>query len=314
MVKIKGLAVKTLDLSTSQSQQNLFHVERQIEFQDVEMGVLESGVPYLTGRGLAKMCGIDHGPFHRLTANWQDERHKPRGKVISQLLEESNYFEDSLYLKAEFNGQAINAFTEPVCLALLEYYAFLADEKREKAVNAFRAMARTTFRTFIYEAVGYSPERQVLDNWRHFHDRIDLNYNAVPDGYFSVFREIAGMIVSLIRAEIIINDKVIPDVSVGIVWSTHWKNNLCDESFGARVTYDHNYPEYYPQSLSNPQEAWAYPDSALAEFRVWFKREYIASKFPKYMLSQSSKGKITTALAQKAVDAIAGKVIAYKPK
>ncbi len=33
---------------TSNSQGNLFHVEKQIEFQDVEMGVLESGVPYLT--------------------------------------------------------------------------------------------------------------------------------------------------------------------------------------------------------------------------------------------------------------------------
>ena len=33
-------------------QQTLFHVEKQVEIDDIEMGVLESGVPYLTGRGL----------------------------------------------------------------------------------------------------------------------------------------------------------------------------------------------------------------------------------------------------------------------
>jgi hypothetical protein len=304
--------MKTPVLGTIQVQQNLFHVEKQIEFEDVEMGVLESGVPYLTGRGLAKMCGIDHAAFHRLTTNWQEEKYKPRGKAIFQLLEQAGYLEESLYLKAEFNGQEINAFTEPVCLALLEYYAFVADEKRQKAVNAFRAMARTTFRAFIYQAVGYSPERKVLDNWRHFHDRIDLNFDSVPDGYFSIFKEIAGMIVSLIRADIMISDKVIPDLSAGMVWGKYWTNNSLEEKFGPRVKYDHNYPEYYPQSLSNPQEAWAYPDESYREFKAWFKKEYIATKFPAYMLSQSSKGKIAIAMAKKAIEAITGKAIEYK--
>lgn len=45
-------------------QQELFHVERQIEIDGVEMGVLENGIPYLTGRGLERMCGVGHGMNH----------------------------------------------------------------------------------------------------------------------------------------------------------------------------------------------------------------------------------------------------------
>ncbi|MGK1439224.1 hypothetical protein ACRE81_26505, partial [Klebsiella pneumoniae] len=41
------------------------------------------------------------------------------------------------------------------------------------------------------------------------------------------------------------------------------------------------------QSLSNPQEANAYPNSALAEFRRWFKNDYLATKFPPYILKKA---------------------------
>ena len=42
--------------------------------------------------------------------------------------------------------------------------------------------------------------------------------------------------------------------------------------YGERVKFDHNYPSYFPQSASNPQEAWCYPEAALGEFRCWFRR------------------------------------------
>lgn len=219
--KINDLPIEMLALPPTQS--SLFHVERQIEFQDVEMGVLESGVPYLTGRGLAKMCGIDHKTLHEIAADWESQRLKPRGKVINQLLEQSDYFEDGLYLKADFNGSEVNAYTEPVCLAILEYYAFLSDDRKEQATRAFRVLARTKFREFVYDAVGYRPEHTVLDKWKHFHDRVDLTQDAVPFGYWGVFREISIMIVPMIRAGVIISDRVVPDISVGKAWSEYWK-------------------------------------------------------------------------------------------
>jgi len=207
---------------TLKAQHALFKVEAQAEIDGIEMGVLDTGIPYLTESGLARMCGIDRKVLNRLAINWDDEQIKPRGRQISQLLEQGGYREETLFLKSEHKGSEVNAYTEPVCLALLEYYAFFVDEPRPEAVRAFRALARLTFRKFVYDAVGYSPEQKVLDSWRHFHDRIDMTATTVPSGYFSVFKEIASMIVPMIRAGVMISDKVVPDISVGKAWSKYW--------------------------------------------------------------------------------------------
>jgi hypothetical protein len=284
-------------------QTELFHVEKQTVIDGVEMGVLENGIPYLTESGLARMCGIDRKVLNRLAMNWKEERLKPRGKQIAVLLLQGGYNEPELFLKSEHKGSEINAYTEPVCLALLEYYAFVAEERRDEAMNAFRALARTTFRAFIYKAVGYSPDTKVLSSWQHFHDRVDMTLDAVPDGYFSVFREIAAMIVPMIRAGIMISDKVVPDISVGKAWSQHWQDNLMSTVHGERIRYDHEYPLYYPQSKSNPQPSFAYPDTALGEFRAWLRKTYVKTKFPTYLLGQSKQGKLDNKVALLAIEA-----------
>lgn len=288
-------------------QGDLFHVEKQVEIDGIEMGVLENGVPYLSESGLARMCGVDRKVLNRLAINWQDEKNKDRGMVINQMLEKSGYFDNDLYLKSELNGIIVNAYTEPVCLAILEYYAFVAKERREEAINAFRTLARTTFRLFIYQATGYSPDQKILDSWKHFHDRVDMVLDSVPLGYFSVFREIAAMIVPMIRSGIMISDKVVPDISVGKYWSSHWIDNKLIDIHGDRIRYDHEYPLYYPQSKSNPQPAFAYPDSALGEFRAWLRQNYVTSKFPNYLLNQAKQGKIPDFVAYKAIETFSGK-------
>lgn len=285
----------------AQTQHALFQVERQTEIDGVEMGVLDNGIPYLTESGLARMCGIDRKVLNRLAINWSDEQLKPRGRQISQLLAVGGYGEPALYLKSEHKGMEINAYTEPVCLALLEYYAFVTDEPRADAVRAFRSLARLTFRKFVYDAVGYSPEQKLLDSWRHFHDRIDMVTSAVPSGFFSVFNEIASMIVPMIRSGVLISDKVVPDISVGKAWSEFWKTNNLEAKYGERCRYDHEYPIYYPQSKSNPQPSFAYPNAALAEFRAWLEHAYITNKYPAYLLGQAKKGLLSSAAANQAI-------------
>ena len=296
-------------LGATPNQQKLFHVERQVEINDIEMGVLESGVPYLSGRGLERMCGVGHGPFYRMVTDWQNEQIRPRGAVIKQLLEETGYVEQDLYIRAELNGKEVLAFTEPVCMAMLEYFAFFAPEKREQARKSYRTLAKAKFRDFIYDAIGYSPDQKVLDSWRHFHDRVDMTLDAVPVGYFSVFKEIAAMIVPMIRAGIMISDRVVPDISVGKAWSVYWDESGLSAKHPARVKYDHEYPLYYPQAKSNPQPSYAYPDSALGEFRAWLRANYIVNKFPNYLLGQTKKGTLAIGVANKALEAFSGKLL-----
>lgn len=300
-----SILAKNMAVSVPPVQASLFHIEKQVERDGVEMGVLENGVPYLTESGLARMCGVDRKVLNRLAINWEEEKNKERGLAINQLLEKSGYLESDLYLKSELGGSLVNAYTEPVCLALLEYYAFVAKDRRDEAINAFRTLARTTFRTFIYQATGYLPSQKMLDGWRHFHDRVDMTLDAVPVGYFSVFREIASMIVPMIRSGIMVSDKVVPDISVGKCWSSHWEKNELNAKHGERIKYEHAYPLYYPQSKSNPQPAYAYPDSALGEFRSWLRQNYIVNKFPNYLIGQSDKGKIPAPVVEKAIKAFA---------
>ena len=307
--KIKTLAPKYADLGPPQEQSELFKVERQAEINGVEMGVLENGVPFLTERGLSRMCGINRRMLNRLAINWPEERERPRGQRIDDLLKQSGYAENSLFIRSEYNGTQINAYSEPVCLALLEYYAFEVDEPRAQAIRAFRALARKTFRSFIYEAVGYHPNQRAIDSWKHFHDRIDMTIDAVPPGYFSVFREIASMIVPMIRANIIISDKVVPDISVGKAWSKFWQDNGL-EQYGARIRYNHEYPQYYPQAKSNPQPAFAYPDEILGIFRAWLRQEYIVSKLPAYLTRQTSRGVLSNEVVTRVISSLAPQRIA----
>lgn len=290
-------------LGPPSDQPDLFKIEKQAEIDGVEMGVLENGIPFLTESGLARMCGIDRKVLNRLATDWPQERLKPRGQKIAELLKLSEYDEDTLFIRSQRNGIPVNAYSEPVCLALLEYYAFLADEPRAQAIQAFRTLARTTFRSFIYEAVGYRPEQSLLDSWRHFHDRVDMVMDAVPSGYFSIFQEIASMIVPMIRAGIIINDRVVPDISVGRAWSRYWEEQNLQEQ-GDRIRYEHRYPPYYPQAESNPQHAYAYPDAILGVFRAWLRETYIASALPKYLQGQIARGRLPAPVARQTLQSL----------
>lgn len=301
------LPPKSPYLQGSVQQLTLYHVEKQIEHDGVEMGVLENGMPYLTERGLTRMCGLTKSALNEMSVNWDKEKTKPRGREILKLLDLHKYTEDTLYLKSEMNGKEINAYTEPVCLAILEFYAFVTDSPRPEAINAFRSLARTSFRAFIYGAVGYTPEQKILESWKHYHDRVDMLTSSVPNGFFSVFREISEMIVPMIRQGVMISDKVIPDISVGKAWSEYWKANNLEEIHGQRIKYDHDYPLYYPQAKSNPQPSFAYPDSCLGEFRRWLRENYIVNKFPSYLVGQVRKGTLTEGTFHKAVEAFGKK-------
>lgn len=69
----------------------VLRIEREHEIDGVGMGVLSDGTPYLTGRGLARMCGVDEALIRRIALGWNEGRPretKIRG-ILSQLGEVS---------------------------------------------------------------------------------------------------------------------------------------------------------------------------------------------------------------------------------
>lgn len=280
-------------------------IEKQVEIDGVGMGVLSNGTPYLTGRGLARLCGVDNAAIVRLGAEWEQSLQKPRINRIKSILsarglEIANPFID-------INGD--RHWVGGACTAVLEYYAFDASQgNNEIAIRNFRILAGDGFQRFVYMQVGYDPDRNVPATWSQFHDRVSLVYDSVPNGYFSVFKEIADMVVTLGQAGLHIDSSFVPDISVGMGWARHWKSASLESQFGSRVEYEHNYPDYFPQATSNPQKPWAYPEVALGEFRRWFRETYIGEgKFKKYLQNQSKVNSLPASFSQLAISAYESK-------
>src|ERR1700690_2086657 len=61
-------------------------IEKQIEIDGVGMGVLSDGTPFLTGRGLARLCGITHAQIQRLSVEWIEDVPRPRVTAMKEIL------------------------------------------------------------------------------------------------------------------------------------------------------------------------------------------------------------------------------------
>lgn len=288
-VNEKNQALANNSSNFEHQQGELFPVS-EVEVDGVQMGVLSDGTPYLTLRGLARMCGVDHTVILRLTTNWTEEREKPRGRKIQELLLAQGYTAPFLFLKTKGQFGDTHAYTDAVCMAILEYYAFeSAQGSGETALRNYRLLARDSFRTFIYKRCHYDPTKHISDSWKNFHARILLN-EQLPSGYFSIFKEIADVVLRMIQQGCKLDHHTVPDGSVGQTWGPYWMSHGYDEKYGARIKHPHYYPEWFPQSAVNPVEAWVYPNEALAAFRNWMENIYLPQKFPNYIEGKVKSG------------------------
>lgn len=283
-------------------------VEKEIEVDGVGMGVLSDGTPYLTGRGLARMCGIDNAMVLEISSNWAESDLRRREGKIKQILRDQGLEYETLYIELEVSGSKHHAYPDAVCMAILEYYAFEAGPNiKEQATKNYRLFARSTFRDFIYNQVGYDPANAIPKVWKQFHDRVSLVYDSVPAGYFSIFKEIADVVVTLIRHGAPVGPTFVPDISAGIAWGKHWTTNELERKHGARIKYEHNYPDDFAQAASNPQNPWCYPEEALAEFRRWMREHYLKVQFPNYLVSKEREQALPPSFSQVALAAIEGR-------
>lgn len=157
-------------------------------------------------------------------------------------------------------------------------------------------LARQPLRELIYAKTGYS----LADKWRQFHDRMLLN--DVEDGYFSVFREIADIILAAIQHGLYLDAHTMPDISVGQAWSKTWVSRRLEDVYGARRSASHFFPDYFPQPGAVP--VWVYPLAALGEFRLWLQSEYLPKKYPTYLRYKVRKGLMSEAQIEPLLDAV----------
>jgi len=150
----------------------------------------------------------------------------------------------------------------------------------------------------IYSQVGYDPTGRNSHKFKTWHERIALNYQSAPKGFFHVFNEAHTIIYELIQAGADVGEKFVVDISIGQHWSKYWTDNNLDVLYGNRCKYPHCYPDSHPQSKSNPQESWCYPLASLGHYREWLQDTYIeGGKFSSYLKGKVSKGELPISVA-----------------
>ena len=166
-----------------------------------------------------------------------------------------------------------------IALALiLKYYAYKARRTTEQAERFYDAMCAVGIRTWIHQQLDWNPVLSLAPFW---YQRLVLflKQNKVPPGYFSIFQETITLVSELETAGYILPDNAIPDISIGLCWAKHLRNEGIEPNEIA-VTYPHQYPD------GRKVDANAYPEEMLPKFRRWFRETYKPIKLPAYLGSK----------------------------
>lgn len=299
---ISVLATKSSEMEITSGQGVLpLGIEKAGDFGEIGMGVLSDGTPYLNQRGLAVLCGVENAHIGTISSQWSEDDLKPRIRKIKAILDDAGLTAEAAHVELAHKGVKHLCYPAEICLAVLEYYAFDAGANvQEQARRNFRTLAGSKLRDMIYTQVGYDPTGQ--DRFAKWHERIALNFQASPKGYFDVFNEAHTIIYELIMAGAEIGEKTVVDISIGIHWGKYWEASDMEADYGARLKYPHRYPDSHPQAKSNPQESWCYPVAALGVFRGWLQDDYLeGGKFATYLNSKAKRGELPPSVAQLAI-------------
>ncbi len=265
------------------------------EVDSISMGVLPNGETFLSLQGLARFCGLAPSSVIQLAQDWSagDAQGKVRGQQLTELIKEwteSETIPDSLYVEIDSKNSitgVIHAVPEQIVMAITDYYAHYAQVTKPEAIQNYRRAAKLGLRKYIYDRLNYNEQDLIGESWKLFQERI-LN-NECPKGYFTMFDEATTIIASLIRNNIVVDDSIMPDGSLGIHWANYWKAKNLAMVHGERIKIIHKYPESYRQL---DPEINAYPINALSEFRTWFQEIYLPEKYPAYIQKKNRDGKI----------------------
>ena len=304
--RISVLAAKSAGKEITPSQGTLpLGIEKTGDYGEIGMGVLSDGTPYLSQRGLAVLCGVENAHIGTISSQWNEADPKPRIQKVKAILASAGMTSNAAHVEVAHGGIKHYCYPAEICLAVLEYYAFDAGANlQEQARQNFRLLAGSKLRDMIYQRVGYDPTG--ANRFNKWHERISLNHQSAPKGYFHVFNEAHTIIYELILAGAEIGERTVVDISIGQHWGRHWEDNGLAGAFGARGKYPHRYPDDHPQARSNPQESWCYPMNALGAYREWLQDDYIeGGKFKGYLDGKVRKGDLAPSVAQLAIETIA---------
>lgn len=252
----------------------------------IEVGILRDGTPFLSGRGLARACGISNSTL----VGWGEitpkvgDRH--RAGKMANLLATYGYRGDRFFFKIPdgsiFEGKAnVSAYPYQVCMAFLDYYAFEAN--KEEARNSLRILSEKQLPQFILEAIDHpSPEANKPKSTRSY-PRLKKTLplekrplrNGVPISYFTVAQRMSDKTERSHQPDPMFDTTV---QNIQRAWNRYWDVHKLWEQYGDRFEFPSQEFSYFPQA-----KTYVYPNLALSAFQQWLNLKYIPERFPSYL-------------------------------
>jgi hypothetical protein len=122
--KNRSLKAISSDLPNAPKQIEMnLRIEKQVERDGIDMGVLSDGTAFLSGRGLARLCGVSSSVIAEISADWDIDPQKPRIQKIKDILGSQDLVYGSPIITLKSDQGQVHAWPDAVCLAILEYYA-----------------------------------------------------------------------------------------------------------------------------------------------------------------------------------------------
>ena len=119
---IKHLPARARSKRISPLQGSLdLRIDRQKEIQGIGMGVLSDGTPFLTQRGLARLCGVQNAHIGTMGSEWNESPVKPRIATIRDMLARRGVFLDTPYIQVMDGERVIYAYPDSFVPAVHSY-------------------------------------------------------------------------------------------------------------------------------------------------------------------------------------------------
>jgi hypothetical protein len=256
----------------------------------IEVGILQDGTPFLSGRGLARACGISNSTLVGWGETTPQLGESHRAGKMANLLATYSYEGDRFFFKipdgSKFEGKAnVSAYPYKVCMAFLDYYAFEAN--KEEARNSLRILSEKQLPQFILAAVNGATEATaapIKPTPRPARVRESSPFetrplrDGIPIGYFTVAQLFSGELARSLQAALNLDSFTVSPSNIARAWNHYWDIQKLWEQHGERFLVPDRETDYFPQAKS-----YVYPLSALDEFKQWLNLEYIPDRFPSYL-------------------------------
>jgi len=259
----------------------------------IEVGILPDGTPFMSGRELARACGISNSTLVGWGERTPQMGDRHRAGKMAELLATYRYGGDRFFVPipdgTKFGGRAnVSAYPYQVCMAFLDYYAFEAN--KEEARNSLRVLSEKQLPQFIYEAVReqpqpplkLQPELQRVQAGSPFQTR-PLR-GGIPIGYFTVDQVLAEE-----QARSLPTSQF-PELYAALLsniekaWNRYWTIQQLGAELGDRFPM----PQLISHDWARPRQ-YVYPTAALESFSNWLNRQYLPERFPSYLQRKRSQ-------------------------